>query len=130
MKKQKGSSGSGFAISDHRLLTNAHVVADANSVRVRKHGDPKKYTARVVHIAHECDIAMLMVDEEVFWDGLTPLEMGDVPKAEDEVVVVGFPTGGDNISITCGVVSRVEQCVGEDVVVVWSVRRCFPIAEM
>ena len=39
---------------------------------------------------------------------LCPLEFGEVPALEEDVVCVGFPTGGDNISVTRGVVSRVE----------------------
>ena len=34
--------------------------------------------------------------------------MGGIPQLEEDVVVVGFPTGGDNISVTRGVVSRVD----------------------
>ena len=35
------------------------------------------------------------------------LEFGDLPLLDDDVVVVGFPTGGDNVSVTRGVVTRV-----------------------
>lgn len=108
MKRQQQSSGSGFVISNRRILTNAHVVAYQKSVRVRKHGDAKKYNARVLHVAHECDLAMVSVDDDNFWDGLEALELGEIPMLEEDVVVVGFPTGGDNISVTRGVVSRVD----------------------
>ncbi|KAK4261617.1 hypothetical protein QN277_004587 [Acacia crassicarpa] len=43
-----------------------------------------------------------------FWDGMNPLELGDVPFLQEAVAVVGYPQGGDNISVTKGVVSRVE----------------------
>lgn len=36
------------------------------------------------------------------------MEFGDIPQLEEDIVVVGFPTGGDNISVTRGVVSRVD----------------------
>ena len=36
------------------------------------------------------------------------MEFGDIPQLEEDVVVVGFPTGGDNVSVTRGVVSRVD----------------------
>ena len=48
------------------------------------------------------------VDDEKFWEDVKHLEFGNVPKLEEDVAVVGFPTGGDNISITRGVVSRVD----------------------
>lgn len=46
--------------------------------------------------------------DETFWEDLCPLEFGEIPALEEDVVCVGFPTGGDNISVTRGVVSRVE----------------------
>ena len=108
MKRQQQGSGSGFVISNRRILTNAHVVAYQKSVRVRKHGDAKKYNAHIIHVAHECDVAMVGVDDEKFWEGLDALEFGEIPNLEEDVVVVGFPTGGDNVSVTRGVVSRVD----------------------
>ena len=46
--------------------------------------------------------------DATFWEDLCPLEFGEIPALEEDVVCVGFPTGGDNISVTRGVVSRVE----------------------
>lgn len=48
------------------------------------------------------------VDDPEFWDGLRPLEFGSLPRLQDEVAVVGYPVGGESISITAGVVSRIE----------------------
>ena len=47
------------------------------------------------------------MEDEKFWEDVNHLEFGAVPKLEEDVVVVGFPTGGDNLSVTRGVVSRV-----------------------
>jgi len=107
-KPQKEATGSGFAISGRRILTNAHVVADQKFVMVRRNGSPIKYPAKVIQAGHECDLALLSVDNEEFWEGMTPLEFGEVPNLQDEVVVAGYPIGGDNISITRGVVSRID----------------------
>lgn len=106
-KRQENSTSSGFIISGRRILCNAHGIAFAAGVTVRKHGDSKRYFAKVAHVGHECDLAMLIVDNEDFWKNVTCLELGDVPRLHDEVTVVGYPTGGDNISVTKGVVSRV-----------------------
>jgi len=108
MKRQQSCTGSGFVISERRILTNAHVTAYQKSIRVRKHGDAKKYNAHILHVAHACDIAMVGVNDDSFWEDLEPLEMGGVPQLEEDVVVMGYPTGGDNISVTRGVVSRVD----------------------
>eukprot|EP00741_Cyanophora_paradoxa_P012398 tig00020610_g11979.t1 len=108
MKRQMKSTGSGFAISDRRVITNAHCVADATSVMVRKHGSAEKILAKVEHVGHECDLAILTVQDDKFWEGIQPLELGGVPHLQDSVQVVGYPTGGDAICVTSGVVSRVE----------------------
>ncbi|EYU39504.1 hypothetical protein ABFS82_06G199500 [Erythranthe guttata] len=107
-KSQRESMGSGFVISGKRILTNAHVVADHTFVLVRKHGSPTKYRAEVKAVGHECDLAILVVENEEFWEGMNSLELGDIPFLQEAVAVVGYPQGGDNISVTKGVVSRVE----------------------
>ncbi|PUZ65970.1 hypothetical protein GQ55_3G268400 [Panicum hallii var. hallii] len=107
-KAQRESMGSGFVIPGRRIVTNAHVVADHTFVLVRKHGSPTKYKAEVLAIGHECDLALLTVESEEFWDGVNSLELGDIPFLQEAVAVVGYPQGGDNISVTKGVVSRVE----------------------
>ncbi|KAI4324393.1 hypothetical protein L6164_023936 [Bauhinia variegata] len=107
-KSQREKIGSGFVIHGEMIITNAHVVADHTFVLVRKHGSPTKYRAEVKAVGHECDLAILIVDSIEFWDGMNPLELGDVPFLQEAVAVVGYPQGGDNISVTKGVVSRVE----------------------
>jgi len=107
-RRSKSSTGSGFVIQGQRIITNAHVVADNTFVAVRKLGCPTKYTAKVVAIGHECDLALLEVDNETFWEGVVALEFGDLPQLQDTVHVLGYPTGGDNLSVTRGIVSRLE----------------------
>ena len=48
MKAQQVASGSGFVVEGRCILTNAHVVDEYTTVRVRKHGHPMKYNARVL----------------------------------------------------------------------------------
>ena len=66
------SSGSGAVIHGERILTNAHVIADASYIQVQKHGAPKKYLARVAFVSHEADLALLEVDDASFFEGLKP----------------------------------------------------------
>lgn len=84
------------------------MVADSTFVLVRKHGSPTKYRAQVEAVGHECDLAILIVESDEFWEGMHFLELGDIPFLQQAVAVVGYPQGGDNISVTKGVVSRVE----------------------
>ncbi|KYR00305.1 hypothetical protein DLAC_03474 [Tieghemostelium lacteum] len=108
MKPQREVTGSGFAISGRRILTNAHVVADQTSIMLAKFGNANKYAARVIASAHEYDLALLTVDDEEFWRDLPALEFGDIPDLQDLITVIGFPTGGSNICVTQGVVSRID----------------------
>lgn len=80
-------------IPGQRIITNAHVVADHTYVLVRKHGSPTKYKAEVQAIGHECDLALLTVENEEFWDGMIFLQLGDIPYIQEEVAVVGYPQG-------------------------------------
>ncbi|WP_232595060.1 S1C family serine protease [Marinibactrum halimedae] len=103
------TSGSGVVIDGQRILTNAHVIADARYLQVQKHGDPKKYLAKVAFVSHEADLAMLTVDEGEFFEGLNALKFGKLPDPLTEVSVFGYPFGGQSLSITKGILSRVEH---------------------
>ena len=106
------STSSGFltrGVAGERLiLTNAHSVEYASLVQVRRFGSPDKVTASVVAIAHDCDIAVLRVDDDSWWAGTRLLEFGDLPFLHDSVIVVGYPIGGDQLSVTAGIVSRID----------------------
>ncbi|KAG0474142.1 hypothetical protein HPP92_015999 [Vanilla planifolia] len=102
------STGSAFMIGNKTLLTNAHCVEHDTQVKVKKRGDDTKYVAKVLTTGVECDIALLSVDSEEFWKGAKPLRFGPLPFLQDAVTVVGYPLGGDTISVTKGVVSRIE----------------------
>ncbi|CAA6670070.1 unnamed protein product [Spirodela intermedia] len=91
-----------------QVLTNAHSVEHHTQVKLKKRGSDTKYLATVLAIGTECDIALLTVSDDEFWDGVSPLEFGSLPALQDAVTVVGYPIGGDTISVTSGVVSRME----------------------
>ncbi|MCA9540672.1 MAG: trypsin-like peptidase domain-containing protein [Myxococcales bacterium] len=102
------SSGSGVLIEGRRVLTGAHVIADATFVQVQKTTSPRKFIARVIAAAHDCDLALLEVKDPAFWRDAEVATLGDLPMLRDTVVVVGFPIGGEEVSYTQGVVSRIE----------------------
>ncbi|XP_043720027.1 protease Do-like 2, chloroplastic isoform X2 [Telopea speciosissima] len=95
-------------IGDGKLLTNAHCVEHGTQVKVKRRGDDTKFVAKVLARGVECDIALLSVESEDFWKGAEPLRLGRLPRLQDAVTVVGYPLGGDTISVTKGVVSRIE----------------------
>ena len=103
-----GGSGTGWVVAKDRLMTNAHVVSNARLLTVEKESDPKKYVATVEHIAHDCDLALLKVEDAEFWKDTIPLAVGGVPEIESSVSVYGYPIGGERLSVTQGVVSRID----------------------
>eukprot|EP00955_Chlamydomonas_euryale_P090597 364557-Chlamydomonas_euryale.AAC.9 len=108
---KRESTGTGFVVHNRMILTNAHVIADSTYVLVKRHGSGTKFKAEVQAVGHDCDLAILSVDDDAFWSlptAMLPLQLGELPALQQDVVVVGYPTGGDNTSVTSGVVSRVE----------------------
>ena len=109
--------GTGFIIKlkgKEMILTNAHVVSNAFQIRVRRSNQREFFFAKVKHIAHDCDLALLDIDEklnsiEEFYKNSRPLEIGDVPKLNTPVIVIGYPIGGEKVSITQGIVSRIDM---------------------
>jgi S1-C subfamily serine protease len=109
MSGPEAFSGSGCVIEGNRILTNAHVVSNRTYIMVRLHGQSQKHPAKVIAVSHEADLALLTVEDPSFFAGIKPLRFGGLPEVEQEVVVCGFPEGGDTLSTTKGVISRIEN---------------------
>jgi S1-C subfamily serine protease len=107
-----GGVGSGFVVTDGKknlkILTNAHVVSNARFIQLTRDGVSHPFTARVEFIAHDCDLALLTVDDPAFFTGTVALDFGGVPTIESVVSVYGYPLGGERLSVTRGIVSRVD----------------------
>lgn len=108
-QRQEFSTSSGFAIGGKRILTNAHSIEHGSVIQVKKRQSEKKYVAKVIAVGHQCDLALLQVDDDSFWEDVPAMKFGSLPHILDEVAVIGYPVGGDSMSITCGVVSRIEM---------------------
>jgi S1-C subfamily serine protease len=102
------AGGSGFVIKGKRIMTNAHVISWSKQIIVRRYQDPKPYLAEVEYVGHDCDLAILNVEDKTFFDNLVPIDFGELPKVRTPVVTYGYPAGGEEISYTRGVVSRIE----------------------
>jgi S1-C subfamily serine protease len=100
--------GAGFVISGNRIMTNAHVVANSRYVTVERDGDPNKYPAQVQFIANDCDLALITVAAPDFFKNMLPLKFGGIPALESTVSAYGYPLGGERMSVTTGIVSRVD----------------------
>ncbi len=103
------STGSGVVIEGNRILTNAHVVNYASKVEVRAKEGGDKIPARVIAIARGIDLAVLELDDNTFFANRTPPTRASLlPEVKDEVLAYGYPVGGNSLSITKGIVSRIE----------------------
>jgi S1-C subfamily serine protease len=102
-------TGSGVVIEGHRILTNAHVVDYATQVQIQANQAGDKVSATVEYIAQGIDLAVLKLDDDKFFDTHPPLPRAKkLPGIKDTVMTYGYPEGGTSLSITKGIVSRVE----------------------
>ncbi|MEO6053500.1 MAG: serine protease, partial [Chthoniobacterales bacterium] len=105
--RMMNGTGTGFVIGGNRIMTNAHVVSNARHIQIYKEGVPKPYPAKVLFIAHDCDLAIVAPIDPAFFHDIKPLELDGIPKIESGVTVFGYPIGGERLSVTRGVVSRI-----------------------
>jgi len=103
------ATGTGVIIEGHRILTNAHVVIYASQVQVQANQAGDKISATVEFLAPGIDLAVLKLEDESFFENRPPLKRANLlPDVKDAVMAYGFPTGGSSLSITKGIVSRIE----------------------
>jgi serine protease Do len=103
-RELRRSSGSGFVIDERGLIvTNAHVVEDADSVQARL-SDGRRFNAKVIGQDTRVDLALLKIDGAT---GLTALPLADSNRLRvgEFVLAFGHPFGLDQ-SVSFGIVSR------------------------
>jgi S1-C subfamily serine protease len=105
----KKVSGSGVIISGERILTNAHVVLYSSRVLIQANETTERIEAEVEAIAPGLDLALLTVKDKSLFENRPPLEFAEaLPSVKDTVNAYGFPVGGKQMSVTEGIVSRIE----------------------
>jgi serine protease Do len=105
---EKGT-GSGFIVSaDGYILTNAHVVSDADTVTVRL-SDRREFAAKVIGSDERTDVALIKIDAK----DLPTVRIGDPQKLRpgEWVLAIGSPFGLES-SATAGIVSATSRAVG------------------
>lgn len=101
------AAGSGVIISaDGYIVTNNHVVEDANSISVTLY-DGKKYDATLIGTDEKTDIAVIKINA----GNLSPATIGDSSKIAtgDTAVVIGNPLGTLGGSVTSGIISATSR---------------------
>ena len=102
------ATGSGVIIKDNQILTSAHVVSGGKFIEVQKENDSKKYEATIKYISNQADLALIEIEDKSFFSNTKALEITEDVKIKDSVTAIGYPIGGNTISTTTGIVSRIE----------------------
>jgi S1-C subfamily serine protease len=108
---QESGSGSGFVLDGRGyILTNDHVVANADTVRVRIGASEDLMSAKVIGTDASSDLAVLKVDPDGVAGGLKPLTLGSSDSVEvgQPAVAIGSPFGLQG-SLTTGVISALGR---------------------
>jgi len=100
--------GSGFVISNRWVVTCAHVVAAAKFITVRSEHGASEFGAKVAFLADDCDLALLRVADDRFFDGVGALPLGQEVRADCPAVVYGYPNDGNSLAELAGNVSKFE----------------------
>jgi S1-C subfamily serine protease len=106
--RPSSGSGTGWLVGKNQFITNAHVVSNCTKLVIRLMDDPQPYEARVKFIAHDCDLAIIEAENPKPFENLQPLVLDGIPQLNTEVIAVGYPIGGERVSVTRGVVSRID----------------------
>jgi S1-C subfamily serine protease len=102
-------TGTGIVIDGKRILTAFRAVRYANDIQVQANQAGDKIQATVELYSNEMDLAVLKVEDESFFNSHPPLARAPgIPSIKEPVLVYGYPIGGTTLSITKGIISRIE----------------------
>ena len=107
---KREASGSGVIVDKNGyILTNNHVVEQADHIRVKMHGDPKEYKAKLIGADVETDLAIIKIDAGT---GLVPAKIGNSEAVQvgDWAVAIGSPFGLE-ATVTAGIISALGRDV-------------------
>src|SRR5262249_2937968 len=109
MRAPEEVTGSGVVIEGKRILSIAHAVLYASQIQIQTSHSGDKISATVEAVAPGIDLAVLKLEDESFFDAHPALvRAAALPQIRDSVMAYGFPQGGASLSITKGIVSRIE----------------------
>ncbi len=100
--------GSGVVIPGNRILTCAHLVTYASEITVQGRDGGRRVDAKVEAVGQGIDLAVLTPNAPDFLAKRPPLPRAtDLPDVMAPVLVYGYPIGGNGLSVTKGIVSRI-----------------------
>ena len=101
--------GSGFAVAEDTVVTNAHVVAGGERIRLRR-PDGRLVRATVVLFDDDRDLAIL----DAPGLGLAPLPLGQAQEGAGGAVL-GYPGGQDTVRVAPAIIRQEQPTVGRDI---------------
>ncbi|MBQ1960107.1 MAG: trypsin-like peptidase domain-containing protein, partial [Akkermansia sp.] len=103
------STGTAFMVAPGVFMTNAHVVANAQRIMISPYAESRLIPAKVKHVAHDADLALLEIADTAAFENVPFLSFSDkMPHLEDTVRAIGYPIGGKRLSVTRGIISRID----------------------
>ncbi len=112
--QRRQATGSGVVVDRNGyLLTNYHVIEDAARIQVKFNGDPEEYSARLIGVDTETDLAVIKLED--YRKALAPAHIGnsDSVQVGDWCVAIGSPFGLE-ATVTAGIVSAKGRDIGPD----------------
>ena len=110
--RKQEASGSGFVVDRNGyILTNLHVVEEADHIKVKLTGDSKEYKAKLIGSDVETDVAVIKIEPD---HPLTPVKISnsDGVQVGDWAVAVGAPFGLQT-SVTAGIISALGRDIAQ-----------------
>jgi S1-C subfamily serine protease len=81
----------------------------ASEVLVQRRQGGDQFAAKITAIAPTMDLALIELKDPAGLEGISPLSLADsLPQSESRISVYGYPKGGSDLSVTNGIVSRIE----------------------
>jgi S1-C subfamily serine protease len=108
---QRSIEGSGFVISPHHVLTNAHVVAGVTSHQTVTTRDGTILSATVVYYDPQVDVAILYVKNL----DVTPLRFAGAANPGDNAVVAGYPLDATNLHLAAARIGGIQNAQGPNI---------------
>ena len=71
----QASTGTGFYLGDKTIISNSNVIHNNTSIRLERHGQRGNFAGRVFCESELCDLALLTVDDETFWEGVPDVKL-------------------------------------------------------
>lgn len=93
-------AGTGVVIEGNKILTSASLISNATYLSINKENSNEFYKARLKHFSKEIDLALLEVEDETFFNSLSPIKLLEEMTIEEyKIFVLGYEAGDNQIKV-------------------------------